>query len=73
MKTADSDDRVDPMHARKFVAEVQYANGGENPVLMRVERNAGHGGADLIRQYVQSDADTYAFLAATLGLDLSGR
>src|ERR1043165_5750677 len=45
--SADSDDRVDPMHARKFAAALQQATSG-GPVLLRVEWNAGHGGGDLI-------------------------
>ena len=43
MLTADSDDRVDPNHARKFTAAVRWANGGNNNVLLRVETKAGHG------------------------------
>lgn len=70
MNAADSDDRVDPMHARKFVAAIQHASSSDAPALLRVERNAGHGGADLIKQYVANDADTYAFLAKMLGLTL---
>ena len=62
MLSADSDDRVDPMHARKFVAAVQYANTGDAPVLLRIERNAGHGGADMVAQQVEQAADTWAFL-----------
>jgi prolyl oligopeptidase len=68
MLSADSDDRVDPMHARKFVAAMQWANAGEAPVLMRIERNAGHGGADLVRQQVERSADSFAFLMHVLGL-----
>ncbi len=68
MLSADSDDRVDPMHARKFVAAVQHATVSDHPVLMRIERNAGHGGADLIKQYVSKDADLYAFFMNELGL-----
>ncbi len=68
MMAADSDDRVDPMHARKFTAKLQHAQAGPAPVLMRVERNAGHGGADLVRQTVQSYADQYAFLLWQLGM-----
>lgn len=74
MMAADSDDRVDPMHARKFTALIQWANEAledPHPALFRVERNAGHGGADLVKQSVQSFADQYAFLAWQLGLDLS--
>ena len=69
MMAADSDDRVDPMHARKFVAAVQAATTGERQVLLRIERNSGHGGADLIRQYVAEDADETAFLMHELGLE----
>ncbi len=68
MMAADSDDRVDPMHARKFVAAVQHANQSDEPILLRVERNAGHGGADLIRQYVEEDTDETSFLMHELGL-----
>ena len=68
MLAADHDDRVDPMHARKFMAAVQNANASSNPVLFRVERNAGHGGADMIKQWVESTADQYAFLMRQFGV-----
>jgi prolyl oligopeptidase len=58
--SADSDDRVDPMHARKFAAELQWASSG-GPVLLRVERHSGHGGADLVKANVEKIADEYAF------------
>jgi len=58
--SADSDDRVDPMHARKFAAELQWASSG-GPVLLRIERHSGHGGADLVRAAVEKLADEYAF------------
>jgi prolyl oligopeptidase len=58
--SADSDDRVDPMHARKFAAELQWASTG-GPVLLRVEKHSGHGGADLVRSAVDMIADEYAF------------
>jgi prolyl oligopeptidase len=58
--TADSDDRVDPLHARKFAAALQWASTG-GPVLLRVERQSGHGGADLVRQKVEEISDQYAF------------
>jgi prolyl oligopeptidase len=68
MMSADSDDRVDPMHARKMAALLQAANGSERPVLLRIEKHAGHGGADLVRQAVDSSADSYAFLMRELGM-----
>jgi prolyl oligopeptidase len=58
--SADSDDRVDPMHARKFAAELQWASSG-GPVLLRVEKHSGHGGADLVKAAVEKIADEYAF------------
>jgi prolyl oligopeptidase len=63
MLSADSDDRVDPMHARKFAAELQAASTG-GPVLLRIERNSGHGGADLVKSAVEEGADRYAFALA---------
>ena len=64
--SADSDDRVDPMHARKFAAELQWASHG-GPVLLRVEKNAGHGGADLVKANVERIADEYAFALQAMG------
>jgi prolyl oligopeptidase len=58
--SADHDDRVDPMHARKFAAAVQDASTG-GPVLLRIERHSGHGGADLRRAEVDKGADRFAF------------
>jgi prolyl oligopeptidase len=61
--SADSDDRVDPMHARKFAAELQAAT-TNGPVLLRIEKNSGHGGADLLKAEVEKGADRYAFALA---------
>ena len=58
--SADSDDRVDPLHARKFAATMQWA-AIDRPVLLRVEKHAGHGGADLVKTNVERLADEYAF------------
>ena len=73
MMSADSDDRVDPMHARKFVAAVRWATDGKGLVLLRVEHKAGHGGADMIRKWVERTADEQAFLFAQLGVQLGAR
>jgi len=65
--SADKDDRVDPMHARKFAAAMQAATSG-GPVLLRVEQHSGHRGADLIKASVEKVADELAFgLAMTAG------
>ena len=63
MLSADSDDRVDPMHARKFAAALQGATTG-GPVLLRIEKHSGHGGADMVKAAVEEGADRYAFALA---------
>jgi prolyl oligopeptidase len=60
MLGADSDDRVDPMHARKFIAQIQEHSAG-GPAFLRIEKNAGHGGADMLKAAVQKGADELAF------------
>jgi len=65
MLSADTDDRVDPMHARKFIAAAQ-SNG--QTALLRIEANSGHGGADLLKKTVDMQADMYAWLFHTLGM-----
>jgi prolyl oligopeptidase len=63
MLSADSDDRVDPLHARKFAAALQAASAG-GPVLLRIEQHSGHGGADMVKAAVEEGADRYAFALA---------
>lgn len=62
--TAESDDRVVPMHAHKFAAEVQHQAGGssEQPLLERVETRAGHGMGKPTAKLIEESADIYAFL-----------
>jgi prolyl oligopeptidase len=64
--SADHDDRVDPLHARKLAAVLQTEQTGDAPILLRIERNAGHGGADMVRQQVERSADELAFLLQQL-------
>jgi prolyl oligopeptidase len=64
--SADHDDRVDPLHARKLAAAVQELQAGIAPVLLRIERNSGHGGADMVKQQVERATDQLAFLLAQL-------
>ncbi|ATB31871.1 prolyl oligopeptidase family serine peptidase [Melittangium boletus] len=72
MMAADHDDRVDPLHARKFVAALRKA-GPEAPALLRIEANAGHGGADQVAKAIESNVDSYSFLASVLQVDLQPR
>ncbi len=65
MMSADHDDRVDPFHARKFVARVQSAS-PESVSWLRIEANAGHGGSDQVAKAIESSADQVAFLVSRL-------
>jgi prolyl oligopeptidase len=69
--SADSDDRVAPMHARKFAAAVQHANPDGEPALLRVEQNAGHTGADMVKKWVQEAASSWAFVAEETGVEFA--
>jgi prolyl oligopeptidase len=60
--SADTDDRVVPSHAKKFVATLQSKAAGNNPVLLRVETKAGHGGGKPITKVIEEQADIYTFL-----------
>jgi len=64
--SSDHDDRVDPMHARKLAAALQAAQTGDAQILLRIERNAGHGGADLVKQQVERTSEQMAFLETLL-------
>jgi len=71
--TASSDSRVDPMHARKMAARLQAAqmkSGSDNPVLLVVESDAGHGVGKPLYKVVQEQANMWAFLAWQLGLEI---
>ncbi len=59
--TGDHDDRVVPAHSFKFAARLQEAHEGENPVLIRIETNAGHGAGKPISKTIAEQADRYAF------------
>lgn len=62
--TAESDDRVVPMHALKFAATLQHAAGGasDQPLLVRVETRAGHGLGKPTSKLIAEAADVYGFM-----------
>jgi prolyl oligopeptidase len=67
--TADTDDRVVPMHSFKFAAALQRAQQGDEPILLRIETRAGHGGGTPVKKLIDIAADRLAFLAKTLEVD----
>ena len=66
--TADTDDRVVPSHAKKFAAALQANASRENPVLIRIETKAGHGGGKPTDKIIDETADIYAFLFKILDM-----
>lgn len=64
--TAYRDDRVVPMHSFKFAAALQAATGGADPILIRIERDAGHGSGTSTSKQIEGVADEWAFLEMVL-------
>ncbi len=65
--TGDHDDRVVPAHSFKFAARLQEAHKGENPVLIRIAVNAGHGAGKPISMIIEEQADKWAFMFWNMG------
>jgi prolyl oligopeptidase len=65
--TAQNDDRVDPMHARKMAAAMQAATSSPNPILLRLETSSGHGGGDQVQKTIVYATDLWGFLIHELG------
>jgi len=66
--TAESDSRVDPLHARKMTAAMQAATTSEHPILLRVSSKAGHGAGKPLAKSIEEQTDVWSFLFAELGL-----
>jgi prolyl oligopeptidase len=70
--TADTDTRVDPMHAKKMAAEMQdeAKNGASQtrPILLRIESKAGHGAGKPLTKQIEEFTDVYSFLFWQLGV-----
>lgn len=66
--TGDHDDRVVPAHSFKFAAELQAKQAGTNPVLIRIEVDAGHGAGTPVSKQIQQRADMYAFILYNMGI-----
>jgi len=70
LTTADSDSRVDPMHARKMAALLQASTSSDRPILLRTETRAGHGAGKPLSKQIDEAADVYGFLIWQLGLEM---
>jgi prolyl oligopeptidase len=65
--TGDHDDRVFPAHSFKFAAALQAAQGGDAPVLIRIETRAGHGAGKPMSKVIEESSDLLAFLMHNVG------
>lgn len=68
--TADHDDRVVPAHSFKFAAELQAKHKGSNPVIIRIDVNAGHGAGKPVSMTIEEYSDMIAFSLYNMGFEL---
>ncbi|WP_394364581.1 prolyl oligopeptidase family serine peptidase [Flavobacterium cheniae] len=66
--TGDHDDRVVPAHSFKFAAELQAKQAGDNPVLIRIDVNAGHGAGKSVAATIQENVDMQVFTLYNMGV-----
>jgi prolyl oligopeptidase len=67
--TGDHDDRVVPAHSFKFAAELQEKQAGTNPVLIRIETDAGHGAGTPVSKTIEQYADIFGFTLYNMGYE----
>jgi prolyl oligopeptidase len=67
--TGDHDDRVVPAHSFKFAAQLQAKHVGNNPVLIRIETNAGHGAGKPVSKTIEEASDIQAFTLYNMGFN----
>ncbi len=67
--TGDHDDRVVPAHSFKFIATLQEKQKGNNPVLVRIDTNAGHGAGKPTSKQIDEFADIWSFVFFNLGMN----
>lgn len=66
--TADHDDRVVPAHSFKFIAELQRKHRGPNPVIIRIETDAGHGAGKPVSKAIEEQTDIWSFMFYNMGI-----
>jgi len=66
--TGDHDDRVVPAHSFKFAATMQAKQQGNQPILIRIDKNAGHGSGKPTDKQIEEFSDIWAFVFYNLGM-----
>ena len=67
--TGDHDDRVVPAHSFKFAAELQSKHKGNNPMMIRIDVNAGHGSGKPTAKQIEEFSDMWSFVFYNLGVE----
>lgn len=67
--TADHDDRVVPAHSFKYTATLQAKETGNQPKIIRIDSNAGHGAGKPVSKMIDEQADIFGFIMYNLGMD----
>ncbi|MGE5356142.1 MAG: prolyl oligopeptidase family serine peptidase [Deltaproteobacteria bacterium] len=67
--TADHDDRVVPAHSFKFISELQLNQTGKKPVMIRIDKKAGHGAGKPLTKVIDEMTDFYSFMFFNMGID----
>ena len=70
LATAESDSRVDPLHARKMAARLQASTSSDRPILLRLEARAGHGAGKPLSKVLDEMTDTWTFVFSEVGVEL---
>ncbi|MFO7659229.1 MAG: prolyl oligopeptidase family serine peptidase [Bacteroidales bacterium] len=68
--TAERDDRVVPAHSFKYTAALQEKKNNKNPLLIRIQTDAGHGAGKPVNLQIEEKADILAFAFHNLGMTL---
>lgn len=71
MMTGATDGRVNPMHSRKMAAALQAASGSDRPILLRTDRQSGHGQGSSLATRIEMQTDILSFLFGQMGLHWS--
>jgi prolyl oligopeptidase len=76
VQTAECACRVVPLHSFKHIAEMQYqlvkqpGSKQTNPIIARIDTNAGHGAGKPTSKRIEEGADMLAFAAAVCGANI---
>lgn len=66
--TADHDDRVVPAHSFKYAATLQASDTGDEPKIIRIDSNAGHGAGKPVSKIIDEYTDLYSFIFYNMGI-----